>query len=64
MSSAKSRQHKKQELRVNRLQDEHRKTYLFLGISTQNPEQEKTEQDNMNEGEKSHISKTKKDERN
>ena len=31
VSSATSGQHKKQELRVKRLQAEHRKTYLFLG---------------------------------
>lgn len=37
VSSAKSGQHKKQELRVRRLQAEHRETYLFLGSSTQKP---------------------------
>lgn len=51
MSSAKSGQHKKQELRVKRLQAGHRKTYLFLESGTQHPEQEKTERDNMNGGE-------------
>lgn len=45
--SARSGQHKKQELRVRRLQAEHRVTYLFLGSSIQNPEQEKTEQNDM-----------------
>lgn len=62
VSSAGSGQHKKQEPRVTRLQAEHRKTYLFLGSSTQNPEQEKTEQGDMNgEGKSKEGTEGKKD---
>jgi len=50
VSGTTSGQHKQ---RVKRPQAEHRKTYLFLGSSTQHPEQEKTEQDNINGEEKS-----------
>lgn len=55
-----SGQHGKRELGVKSLRAEHRKTYLFLGSSTQNPEQEKTEQDNMNGGEKINTGENKK----